>query len=121
MFFRTFFWKSFLSIASTVFLSSILFAFVSYERLSSRALSELKSNLQNETETVAQLAMASPDLLKHPERIASIIHTRDRITIIAPDGVVLADNWASSLGKRDLENHADRPEFKAAMSGHPTF
>src|SRR5262249_27068618 len=37
------------------------------------------------------------------------------------DGRVLADNWVDRLGKTELENHADRPEFKAAMAGHPIF
>jgi len=65
--------------------------------------------------------MESPGLMHDPHRIAGVIHTRDRITIIAPDGVVLADNWADRLGKREFENHANRPEFKAALAGNPIF
>ena len=121
MFSRTFFWKSFFSIVLVVFLSSSIFALLLYQRLSDRTLSELKSDLKKETETVGELAMASPDLLNRAETIASAIHTRDRITIIATDGRVLADNWAFKLGKRELENHATRPEFLAAIAGHPIF
>jgi two-component system phosphate regulon sensor histidine kinase PhoR len=121
MFSRKFFWKSFLSIVLAVFLTSLVFAFLLYQRLSNRTLSELKSDLQKETETVAELVLASADLANRPETVAGVIHTRDRITIIAPDGRVLADNWAFKLGKHELENHAGRPEFKAAMAGHPIF
>lgn len=53
--------------------------------------------------------------------MAGSVHTEDRITIIAPDGTVLADNWAERLGNAVLENHANRPEFKAALSGEPIF
>lgn len=45
-------------------------------------------------------------------RIAKIIGAR--VTVIAPDGVVLADTWEDPAS---MENHAYRPEVMAALSG----
>ena len=44
--------------------------------------------------------------------------TRYRITIIAPDGAVLAD---SDADPRYMENHALRPEIHAALHGETSF
>ena len=38
-----------------------------------------------------------------------------RVTIIAPDGRVLADSAASGAALRGLESHADRPEVREAL------
>ena len=40
--------------------------------------------------------------------------TLDRVTIILPDGLVIADNEADPT---TMENHANRPEVKSALSG----
>jgi two-component system phosphate regulon sensor histidine kinase PhoR len=40
-----------------------------------------------------------------------------RVTVIAPDGRVVADSVASGAELQRLENHADRPEVKAALAG----
>jgi len=40
-----------------------------------------------------------------------------RITVVAPDGGVLADSSPLDIGS--LENHLDRPEIQAALAGEP--
>ena len=40
-----------------------------------------------------------------------------RVTVIAPDGRVLADSERSPEGVASMENHAGRPEFRAALAG----
>ena len=40
-----------------------------------------------------------------------------RVTIVAPDGRVLADSALSGAELRALENHGGRPEVKGAMAG----
>jgi two-component system phosphate regulon sensor histidine kinase PhoR len=40
-----------------------------------------------------------------------------RVTVIAPDGRVLADSAASGADLARLENHANRPEVKGALAG----
>lgn len=42
---------------------------------------------------------------------------KSRITIIGPDGTVLADSDKTEKGVLEMENHADRQEVKAAFSG----
>ncbi len=39
-----------------------------------------------------------------------------RVTIIAPDGRVVADSALSGQALREVENHANRPEVRAAMA-----
>ena len=41
-----------------------------------------------------------------------------RVTLVAPDGTVLAD---SDSDYRTMENHGDRPEVRGALSGSTTF
>ena len=43
-----------------------------------------------------------------------------RVTILAPDGRVLADSSASGAELRALENHAARPEVMSALAGRAT-
>ncbi len=40
-----------------------------------------------------------------------------RVTIVAPDGRVLADSAASGAELRAIENHASRPEVQGALAG----
>ena len=43
--------------------------------------------------------------------------TESRVTVIAPDGVVLGDSEVAPADLRRLENHRDRPEVRAALEG----
>ncbi len=43
-------------------------------------------------------------------------HTRTRLTLIDPQGNVLAD---SEKDPAQMQNHSDRPEIAAALAGHP--
>lgn len=118
---RPFFRQVFAALVLSLLAASALFGFVLYRHLSISTLETLKADLRKETETLAEIVMASPDILNDPRRIIHAVRTEDRITIIAPDGVVLADNWAEIMHKEILENHAGRPEIKAAMRGEPIF
>ena len=40
-----------------------------------------------------------------------------RVTVIGPDGTVLADSERDESGVRAMENHAGRPEVRAALAG----
>lgn len=40
-----------------------------------------------------------------------------RVTLIAPDGRVVADSERNPEGVASMENHADRPEVRAALAG----
>jgi two-component system phosphate regulon sensor histidine kinase PhoR len=121
MLFQKFFWRSFFFFLAMILISSILFGGLLYRNLYRSNLEMLKNNLEKQTQVLAQIAMRSENLLDHPDEIAKLAHVEDRITLIAPDGRVLADNWAMILGKEALENHANRPEFRAALNEQPTF
>ena len=51
-------------------------------------------------------------LLQECIRIGNLIRTR--VTVVAADGRVIAD---SDVDPKEMDNHADRPEIKAAFSG----
>ena len=44
-----------------------------------------------------------------------------RITIILPDGEVVADSTVGAANLQGMENHANRPEIQEAISGSPGF
>lgn len=116
-----FFLRSFLSFLAIIVVSSILFGGLLYRNLYRTNLETLKNNLRKQTEILAQMTLRSQNLIQNPAEIAELTPVEDRITIIALDGTVLADNWAVRLGKEELENHSDRPEFLAALNNRPIF
>lgn len=118
---RRYFWQVFLFLVFFVLVGSALFGFLLYRHLSDSTMEALRRDLQKETEGLAGIIAANPEILNNPRKLVDALHAEDRITIIAPDGVVLADNWAEIMHKEVLENHADRPEVKAAKNGSPIF
>ena len=76
----------------------------------------LKERLMQETRLAGlslslYLVSDSGGLQAAAERVGAI--TGSRVTVIAPDGVVLADTWEDPVS---MENHADRPEVADALS-----
>ncbi len=118
---HSYFWKSFLAVLAIVLLGSSIFGSLIYNYLSKTILDLLKEDLRKETEVLSSLITRYPELLDAPDEIARSVRTGDRMTLIAPDGRVLSDNWALFGGIKNLENHANRPEFRTAMAGNPTF
>jgi len=80
----------------------------------------LRDNAHAHLERVVSLAgLGIERVLDDPKRLIAETHTlRERcgyrITVIAPDGRVLADSDADSIA---MENHADRPEVIDALDG----
>ena len=118
---RSYFWKSFISLIAIVLLCSLLFGALIYVNLEKTTLNSLQDHLRKETEVLALLISQNPALLERSNEIAKSARTGDRLTLIAPDGTVLADNWAITGGLENLENHTDRPEFQAALQRNPTY
>jgi two-component system phosphate regulon sensor histidine kinase PhoR len=121
MILQKFFWKTFLSLVCAIVISAIFFGGILHKRLYTTTLSTFEENLKKQTEVLAMLAESSPDILRDPQKIARVVHTDDRITVMDMNGVVLADNWAERIGKEAVENHANRPEFQAALKEKPIF
>src|SRR5688572_20992123 len=118
---QTFFWKIFLSFLLLLIVASGLFGFFLYRSIYNNNLISLKENLRKQTLALSEIVANSNDILNHPGILTSAVHYEDRITVMALDGTVLADNWAERIGKSDIENHADRPEFQAALKNQPAF
>jgi len=78
------------------------------------------NNLNIAKDTVMETARNYADLYTSDTELSAFVKTSGdtRITIIAPDGTVLADS--RPLDITSLENHLDRPEVQAAANGSPT-
>lgn len=67
--------------------------------------------------SLAEVARANPPQFDSPEAVASwterMSHSGARVTLITADGRVLAD---SAHDFETMENHSNRPEFRAAMA-----
>ena len=67
--------------------------------------------------SLAELARANPPQFDNPAAVAAwtalMAHSGARVTLIAADGRVLAD---SAHDFETMENHSNRPEFRAAMA-----
>jgi two-component system phosphate regulon sensor histidine kinase PhoR len=71
--------------------------------------------LHDETRVQLPADVGAPSLGAFATRAASA--TGARVTVIAPDGRVLAESGAAPGGVAAMENHADRPEVRAALAG----
>jgi two-component system, OmpR family, phosphate regulon sensor histidine kinase PhoR len=107
------FWKLGLTYLVLLFVVLISFDFyagrvlrVEYIRAADQQLSSL-----------AEVARANPPQFDNPVAVASwtswMAHSGARVTLIAADGRVLAD---SAHDFETIENHSDRPEFRAAVA-----
>jgi two-component system phosphate regulon sensor histidine kinase PhoR len=87
------------------------------------ATDEVDGNLQRQARLVAEvfrplLDVPAPDLGKiarEGDRLGKNLEIR--LTIILPDGAVGADSTVGASGLAGMENHANRPEVQAALSG----
>jgi two-component system phosphate regulon sensor histidine kinase PhoR len=88
------------------------------------AMDEVDGNLHRQARIVSGvfrplLEAASPDrekIASEGDRIGKDLEIR--LTLILPDGTVLADSTVGASGVAGMENHADRPEVQSALSGN---
>ena len=118
---QTFFWKLFTYFILLLSAASGIFGLILYRSIYNNNLIALKDNLRRQTLALSEIVANSNDILNNPVILTSAVHYEDRITVMSLDGTVLADNWAQRIGKQEIENHSDRPEFQAAMQGKPIF
>ncbi len=100
--------------AFTVVILLVLLGAVLEFALRSLLLEELTRSLTAESRAVAAALAAVPADELQDRAIALGERLETRITVIGPDGVVLAD---SERDPTTMENHAERPEVVAALSG----
>lgn len=97
-------------------------AFYVSHTLQDQALSKLKESLTIQSELVTHVL--TPFLIQEGDRVKihGLVHklgesARARITVIAPDGLVLGDSWETWEGLLRMENHRGRPEVQVALKG----
>jgi two-component system, OmpR family, phosphate regulon sensor histidine kinase PhoR len=80
-------------------------------------LDEVQYGLAEQARAAAYSLPESPDeIVSFVEGLAPV--TDPRVTVIDPDGAVVADSHADA---ETMENHADRPEVQAATRGETGF
>ncbi|MBM2828096.1 MAG: hypothetical protein HW408_628 [Actinobacteria bacterium] len=122
-----------LSIATKYFLTyfvitGVALAFAGtagYLQFRKYATDEVDGNLQRQTRLISEmfrplLDVPAPDrgkIAQEGDRLGKDLEIR--LTIILPDGTVSADSTVGASRVPEMENHADRPEVQAALSGKP--
>ncbi len=112
-------WRIIVSYIALVVISMIGLSMVLFFYIRDTDINSLRSNLQSNTHLLAQQAAPlivsgtpNPSLDTLVEKYGAGLNAR--VTIIRPDGTVLAD---SQFNAASMENHSNRPEVRSAMSG----
>jgi len=105
--------KIFRTIFTSLLLATLLTASLVFGILYMQFYSEMKSEVKREAAYInAGYSISGEDFLKNIEDASSYSNELSRITLIAPEGTVLFDNYALA---DEMENHADRPEIQKAI------
>ncbi len=117
------FWRLFLSYSALTVMAAIAFVVVFLGRQREAVEAEVQERLRDEAivvQLLAESAWESPDApveelrsVWQPKLEALGKQIGTRLTLIQPDGTVLAD---SATDARQLENHRDRPEIELAVT-----
>jgi two-component system phosphate regulon sensor histidine kinase PhoR len=89
--------------------------------LRERALAHLQASLLAEARLMARVVREPLAHGTSTAELDALVDTaarevRARVTVVAPDGRVLADSALSGRALAEVENHRDRPEVKAALA-----
>jgi two-component system phosphate regulon sensor histidine kinase PhoR len=110
---------------SYIFIILVSFGFIAFfldKNLEENSLQDIKTSLVNQAYLIAN-QISSENLRKenisYLDSLAKMLSPRIkcRITIIDKQGKVLADSGKSLSEIFQMENHANRPEIKSALSG----
>ncbi|MFH1201662.1 MAG: ATP-binding protein [Candidatus Omnitrophota bacterium] len=117
--FRT---KLLFSYVFVILFSFSLIAFFLDKNLEENSLQDLKNSLINQAQLIeSQLStknLTQTDIASLETLVNSLSSKiKSRITIVDTKGQVLADSEKSREEVLKMENHADRPEIKSALSG----
>ena len=91
------------------------YAYFSYS-LQKGMIEESRANLTSQIQ-LARLLVMSDKQVTPPQQLASMIGTaiKNRVTLIAPDGKVIADSDVGLSQLAQVENHLQRPEVQEAI------
>lgn len=93
----------------TIFLTALVSLLVCYGLIET----QIKETIHNECYLVAAGLNDTADEEAYFEELAKPLPETGRLSVIAPDGTVMYDSVADEAA---MENHADREEFKEALS-----
>ncbi|MBI4299665.1 MAG: PAS domain-containing protein [Chloroflexi bacterium] len=117
-FFRSLRWRIALSYTALIFLSMGAVSLYLVDRVRDDYMSDLQERLTQEARLAGEITtryfrgpLDAADLNAVSSQVGNLINAR--VTIVARDGTVLADNWEDPAG---MENHARRPEIQAALN-----
>lgn len=112
----TFRWKLMSSYLLIIVLLSAFFYFSFNHNAETFFLAESRENLISQTR-LAKLLAEHDDGVMAPQKLAEKTGAavKARVTLIAPDGKVIADSDVSQLQVSTLENHLNRPEIQQAL------
>ncbi len=111
---RRIFRKFVLSFLAAILVATVLLDFLTSRQIEQNYTDILRQTLVEKANLLAdRLAEAPPaDPSEFAHQAARRVNAR--VTLITPDGTVLADSEAKAS---EMENHAQRPEFAAALQG----
>ena len=116
-------WKIAFSTLLAVTLGLVLAGWLALRSFQERELAQLEAALAAQT-GLAAISLApileaerAPAPRLHALAAQLSRHASARVTVVAPDGVVLADSDTSDDGIAKMENHRTRPEIARALDG----
>ena len=112
-------------IFSYIFVILVSFGFIAFfldKNLEENSLQDIKSSLVNQAYLIESQISAENLRKENIDYLNSLVKTlspkiKCRITIVNNKGKVLADSQKSPEEVLEMENHANRPEMKEALSG----
>jgi two-component system phosphate regulon sensor histidine kinase PhoR len=87
-----------------------------------REQAQMEARLESSARATAELVRSEPFDLAHAAELSELARRASqavgaRVTLIAPDGGVVADSDVRADALASVANHADRPEVAAALAG----
>ena len=116
-------WKIAFSTLLAVTLGLLLAAWLALRSFQDREFAQLEDALASQaglaTISLAPILEAKDAAAPHLHALTAQIsrHAAARVTVVAPDGVVLADSETPDDGIAKMDNHRTRPEIARALGG----
>lgn len=116
---RSLVWKLFPVLFAIAALSMLVISMLAVSMFGEFYYRQVGDDLKTRARLMSRQLADNTELREDPRRLESFAKSADqccdtRVTVIAPDGQVLAD---SRDVPRNMENHSDRPEFRTALKG----
>ena len=106
---------SLVSAALTLLIATLLFSWSVRRSMNAQIERALIAEARLAAETLSHRRAATREELDaEADALGKLVQTR--VTFVAPDGTVTGDSELSGQALQSVENHADRPEIRAALS-----